>query len=146
MQRRTFTVYQTEAPILTALAMKKPKTSQESSSVQLMYLVCIFSRELVSFSWQESLPTIVIPTANQRIFAPTKEIWDVGSYTSVHCYYICLLFSVCLCLWDNPDWFVVGVSGGVLWNTQWTEMFQRLCVQMDLHLCSSWSWNSLKCF
>lgn len=72
MQRRIFTVHPTEAPTLTALAMKKPKTSQESSSVQLMCSVCIFSRELVSFSWKENLLTVVIPTMNQRIFCSNK--------------------------------------------------------------------------
>lgn len=74
MQRRTFTIYQTDAPTQTVLAVKKLKMSQEFSSVQLMYLVCIFSRESVSFSWKESLLMILIPTMNQGIFAPTKEI------------------------------------------------------------------------
>jgi len=64
MQRRTFTIYQKDAPTQTALAMKKLKMSQEFSSVRLMYLVCIFSREFVSVSWKESLLTILIPTMN----------------------------------------------------------------------------------
>lgn len=54
--------------------MKKLKMSQEFSSVRLMYLVCIFSRELVFFSWRESLLTILMPTMKQEIFAPTTEI------------------------------------------------------------------------
>lgn len=74
MQRRIFTIYQTDAPIQTALAMKKLKMSQEFSSVRLMYSVGIFSTEFVSFSWKESLLTILMPTMKQEIFAPTAEI------------------------------------------------------------------------
>lgn len=43
MQKRTFTIYQTDARIQTTLAMMKLKMSQEFSSVQLIYLVLYFN-------------------------------------------------------------------------------------------------------
>lgn len=94
MQRRIFTIYQTDAPIQTALAMKKLKMSQEFSSVQLMCLVCVFSREFVSFSCKERLLTILMPSMKQEIFAPTTEVYNIGSSIPVHCYYICLLLYI----------------------------------------------------
>lgn len=96
MQRRTFTIYQTDAPTQTVLAMKKLKMSQEFSSVQLMYLVCIF--------W-----TILSPRKNQGTVVPTKEIQEVSTYISS--WYIMSFSTPILCLWGNPVWFF---SGGAL--------------------------------
>lgn len=103
MQRRTFTIYQTDAPTQTVLAMKKLKMSQEFSSVQLMYLVCIFLREFEKFIDH------LITKKEPRHCCSNKG--NSGSKHYISSWYIMSFSTHILCLWGNPVWFF---SGGAL--------------------------------